>query len=79
MTLYGGKTLDELEALANAATEGPWGLKWQEHSDFIAASRTAIPALIARIKELEMRIANTYVNKYGVLRCVPESEREDDN
>ena len=129
MTLYSGKTLDELEALANAATEGPFAVEsCGEKGDgsymvgrvygpddedcerpcsgvlpeydkdgepieyyrdelvaecdfhnrnayadaaFFAASRTAIPALIARIRELE-QIAerfvipgSTYITKDG--------------
>jgi hypothetical protein len=48
MTLYGGKTLEELEALANAANRSVY-----ESLAFVAASRAAIPALIARIRELE--------------------------
>jgi hypothetical protein len=92
MTLYGDKTLEELEALANAATEGPWILDftrisayllppqghyvatmpipyeaWRDrvltdkcaaarNGRFIAASRAAIPALIAEIHRLSKMI-----------------------
>lgn len=61
--------LDRLEALANAATPGPWVAdeRWVEDADeydigeaqetsdaeFIAAARTAIPQLIAEIRRLQ--------------------------
>ncbi len=64
--------LDHLEALANAATEGPW--TWDTYivradgrpiitadsamdARFIAASREAVPALIAEVRRL--RLLNT--------------------
>lgn len=69
--------LAALEALANAATEGPWearyraSSKWwdiapvavghfpchEKDAQFIAAARAAVPALIARVRELERKIA----------------------
>ena len=61
--------LDAIEARANAATEGPWeysGLTlWgrdnlglikattPEDRTFTAAARTDVPALVARVRELE--------------------------
>ena len=50
--------LDEIEARANAATPGPWregssDLYSVRNAAFIAAARTDVPALIARVRELE--------------------------
>lgn len=76
--------LDALEALASAATKGPWGhysprgrgwpnydpifggrpgdevalVKRFEDHRFIAAAREAVPALIARVRELEAQRAD---------------------
>ena len=61
MTLYSGKTLEELEALANAATEGPCLIGHREVFN-------AIPALIARIRELEKAIQDCEYKRD--LRCL---------
>lgn len=79
--------LDRLEALANAAAEGPWrytptilglpnttvmsgneqigyaavGTFLAPNAEFIAASRTAVPALIAEIRQLRAQTAGATV------------------
>jgi hypothetical protein len=50
--------LDAIEARANAATPGPWkegsnDVYSVRNAAFIAAARTDVPALIARVRELE--------------------------
>lgn len=86
--LIEGRGLDELQQLADAATEGPWeagsarfGRDHQEtpyvapgvgsdvvaqcyasrrathDAAFIAAARSAVPALLARVRELEAALA----------------------
>ncbi len=50
--------LDEIERRANAATPGPWkegasDVYIVRNAAFIAAARTDVPALIARVRELE--------------------------
>ena len=54
-TLYSGKTLDKLEALATTPLEYPYALL-EADANSLNTCRAAIPALIARIRELEKRL-----------------------
>ena len=55
MTLYGVKTLDKLEALATTPLKYPYALL-EADANSLNACRAAIPALIARIRELEAQL-----------------------
>lgn len=96
--------LDALEALAEAATPGPWEAvgfyvrlgdgfavalanSRQEHSPsdaaFIAAARTAVPALVARVRELEGKLliatesGNVEAGEHAALRARLQSAERD--
>ena len=43
--------LAEIEARANAATEGPWTIE-VTNADFFAAARADVPALVAEVRKL---------------------------
>ena len=82
--------LQEIQALCDAATEGPWGTTFrdadtkivfypltfrdgkdrgivEEDREFIAQSRTLLPALVARLREAEAEIKwrDSYVRPPG--------------
>jgi chromosome segregation ATPase len=78
----GPLNLDEIEARANAATPGPWmpptererGPGCDDRACVVDhEARTDVPALIARVRELEERLSDTEDRRYRLTQELDEA------